>query len=119
MLTRAALIVAALMVLAALSFRDLTVRDEGDFLTIRYGPLRAFQKPIHYSDISSAEVGRSKIIDGWGIHWIPGRGWTFNLWGYECARLVVNDNIIRIGSDDAQHLVDFLHTNIGNQASGS
>jgi hypothetical protein len=51
-------------------------------------------------------------VDGWGVHWIPGRGTTYNLWGFDCAVLLVNGRIVRIGSDDAEGLVEFLKAKI-------
>ena len=100
----------AVMVVLALSFGTLTVRDDGDSLAIRYGPLPLFRKRISYGSITSAEASRSTLIDGWGIHYIPGRGWTFNLWGWTCVRLRVNGRTIRVGSDDAENLARFLGT---------
>lgn len=104
------------------AFGRLTVQDEGDALAIRYGPLPLFRKKIPYAAIRSVEAGRSATIDGWGIHCIPGRGWTYNLWGYDCAILNVNGATCRIGSDDVQNLVAFLRGRIppaGRPAAGA
>jgi hypothetical protein len=101
-----------LMVVLALSFATLTVRDDGDSLAIRFGPLPMFRKRIAYGVITSAEASRSALIDGWGIHYIPGRGWTYNLWGWTCVQLRVNGRTIRVGSDDAENLARFLGTKI-------
>lgn len=57
--------------LVGLCFGRLT---KGDCLAIRYWPLPVFRKLIRYDEITSAESGRSAIIDGWVIHFIPGRG---------------------------------------------
>jgi hypothetical protein len=106
--------VAVTLVLVALMFKQLTVRDEGHRLAIRYGPLPVFRKLIPYSDISSVEPGRSSVVDGWGIHWIPGRGFTYNLWGFSCAILTVKGRIVRVGSDDVENLVAFLREKVGS-----
>ncbi len=105
--------VAATLVLVALMFKQLAVRDEGEQLAIRYGPFPVFRKLIPYSSITSVEQGRSSILDGWGIHWIPGRGFTYNLWGFDCAILMVEGRIHRVGSDDAENLVAFLRERVG------
>lgn len=105
--------VAATLILVALMFKQLTVRDEGERLAIRYGPLPVFRKLIPYSSIASVEQGRSSVLDGWGIHWIPGRGFTYNLWGFDCAILTVEGRTYRIGSDDAENLVAFLREKTG------
>jgi len=109
--------VALTLVLVALMFKQLTVRDEGECLAIRYGPLPVFRKLIPYSDMSSVEPGRSAMIDGWGIHWIPGRGFTYNLWGFDCAILMVKGRIIRVGSDDAENLVTFLREKVSTPST--
>ena len=107
------LLVAAFSVLIfALAFRSLTVSDQGDFLRIRYGPLNLFGTKIAYRDMTAVEQGKTSVIDGWGIHFIPFRGWTFNLWGFECAKISLGEKIIRIGTDDSENLVQFLQDQI-------
>ena len=96
----------------AFMFKRLTVRDEGQWLAIRFGPLRVFRKCIRYEQITEVEANRSSWIDGWGIHCIPGRGCTYNLWGFACAKLIVNGKTVRIGSDDVPNLVAFLQSRI-------
>ena len=100
--------IALTMFLLASMFTIMTVRDEGAALAIRYGPLPVFRHRIRYADITSVEPSRSALIDGWGIHWIPGRGTTFNLWGFACAKLIVRGRTVRIGSDDVTNLVAFV-----------
>jgi hypothetical protein len=99
---------AALMILAALCFGYLVVRDEGDALVLRYGPLPVFRRHIPFARIAAAEPSRSAVIDGWGIHYIPGRGTTYNLWGFDCVKMRVDNRTIRVGTDDIQGLVRFL-----------
>ena len=81
------LVVGAVLTILALSFQTLTVSDQGDHLSVQYGPLNLFGTRIPYSDITSAKPDTTSLIDGWGIHWIPFRGWTVNLWGFECVKL--------------------------------
>jgi hypothetical protein len=50
---------------------------------------------------------------------VPGRGWTYNLWGRDCAKLTVRGSTIRIGSDDVARLVELLHKKIKPVISGS
>ncbi len=100
--------VASLMVMTGLMFTNLTLRDEGEFLDIAYGPLPVFRKQIRYCDLRAVEPCRTQLIDGWGIHWVPGRGWTYNLWGFDCVKLDVKGRTIRVGSDDVDQLTQFL-----------
>ncbi len=101
-------VVGLLLIFSALMFTNMTVRDDGEFLAIRYGLLPVFRHRIRFADISSVEPGRTSIIDGWGIHWLPARGWTYNLWGFQCVKLTVAGRIVRVGSDDVDNLVEFL-----------
>ena len=109
-------LIGGLTLLVALSFQHLRVADEGDRLAVRYGPLPVFCKRVSYSTIVAAERDRTSIVDGWGIHWIPGRGWTYNLWGFDCVRLTLaNDRTLRIGTDDPEGLAAFLQTRCGTR----
>ena len=101
--------VSAVFVLLAFMFGSLTIRDEEDWLALRYGPLPVFRKRIRYADITSVEPSRTSLIDGWGIHYIPGRGTTYNLWGFACVKLSLGEKVIHIGSNDVENLVKFLH----------
>jgi len=108
--------VAGLLGTLAFCFQRLTIRDEGQWLAIRYGPLPVFRKRIPYADLTAVERDRTSWIDGWGIHWIPGRGCTYNLWGFACATLRVQGRIVRVGSDDADALVEFLKSKLPAKA---
>ena len=111
------LIVAAVMTFLALSFQTLTVSDrDGQYLDIRYGPLNLFGTRIAYDEITAVDRGKTSLIDGWGIHFIPFRGWTINLWGFECAKIWRGKKVIRIGTDDSENLVSFLNEQIGSPA---
>ncbi len=103
------LAVGTLFVIIAFSFRQLRIRDEGERLAIRFGPLPLFWKRFAYADLASVDRDKTRWIDGWGIHWIPLRGWTYNLWGFCCVRLTLRDGrTIRLGTDDPEGLVEFL-----------
>jgi hypothetical protein len=104
--------VAALLVIVALVFGSLTVRDAGEWLCLRYGPLPILRKRIRYADITAVALDRSAIIDGWGIHYVPGRGWTYNLWGFRCVKLTLGKKTVRVGTDDAANLAEFLKAKV-------
>jgi hypothetical protein len=108
------LLAAGAMAGLAFCFRSLTVADDGDRLTIRFGPVPLFRTSIPYADMTGVEAGKSTVIDGWGIHYVPGRGWTYNLWGFGCVVVYRGKTIIRIGSDDVENLVDFLNRRINS-----
>ena len=106
-----------LLLLLSLMFATLTVRDEGQWLALGYGPLPGFRKRIRYADITAMEPSRSSIIDGWGIHCLPGRGWTYNLWGFDCVKLTVARQTVRVGTDDVEGLLLFLRGKLAEQPS--
>ena len=107
------LAVAALLFLFTQGFHHLTVRDEGEWLGIRFGPLPLLGTRIPYARITSVQPDRTAFLDGWGIHWLPGRGWTYNIWGYDCVKLRLDRGVVRVGSDDVENLVRFLRERIG------
>lgn len=95
----------------ASAFHHLTVEDQGDGLAIRFGPLPLpmFRRTVQYADIVKAEVGRTLILDGWGIHMSLRGGWVWNLWGRDCVVVhMANGGVLRIGTDDAEKLAQFL-----------
>jgi len=94
-------------------FTSLTIGDEGDFLSIRFGPLPVIRKTIRYADITAVEIGRTSFIDGWGIHYMPGSGWTYNIWGFACVKLTQGRKIIRVGTDDAEGLAEVIREKAG------
>jgi hypothetical protein len=106
------LAITGIFLLCAAMFASLTIRDEGEYLALRYGPLPVFRKRIRYAEITSVEPGRTSIIDGWGIHYIPGRGWIYNLWGFDCVKLKLGGKTVRVGTDDVDNLVHFLRTKL-------
>ncbi len=68
---------------------------------------------LWHADITGVEVGRTSIIDGWGMHYIWGRGWTYNLWGFACVKLTLGRKIIRVGTDDAEGLAKVIQEKMG------
>lgn len=110
------LVVAAIIIVMAFSFSHLTVRDEGDCLAIRFGPLPLFRKRIPYASMTAVEPDQSSFVDGWGIHYNPWKGWIYNLWGFHCVRIVQDGKSVRIGTDDRDNLTRFLRAKIADDA---
>jgi hypothetical protein len=97
----------------AMAFHHLTVVDQGDVLTIRFGPLPLFRRIVRYADIEKVEVGRTLLLDGWGIHYSIRGGWVWNLWGRDCVVVgLKNGGVLRIGTDDPQNLARFLEPKV-------
>jgi hypothetical protein len=105
--------IAAIFAFCGLIFGSLTVSDEGQWLAVRFGPLPLVGKSIRFADITGIEIGRTSFVDGWGVHYVPGRGWTYNIWGFSCVKLTLGRKLIRIGTDDAEGLAKFLWERTG------
>lgn len=109
--------IALLMVVVGLSFMQLTVCDEQDALAVRFGPLPLFFTRIPYDRMRTARPSRTILLDGWGIHYLPTRGTTYNIWGFDCVQIELDNRTIRIGTDDADNLVAFLTTKMPRQGA--
>ncbi len=107
------LAVAVVLAFCGLVFGSLTISDEGDCLVLRFGPLPLLRKIIRYADITGVEIGRTSIVDGWGIHYFPFRGRTYNIWGFACVKLTLGRKIIRVGTDDADELAKVIREKMG------
>jgi len=105
-------VTALFMLLLGVSMGHLTVEDEGDRLSVRFGPFPLFRRRIPYDDILEVETGRTTFLDGWGIHWSPWSGWVWNVWGYDCVVLRLKRGRLKIGTDDAEGLAGFVRTRV-------
>lgn len=104
----------AVLLLIGLMFRHLTIRDRGDALELRFGPIPLVGKRVSYDSIESVERARSRVIDGWGVHWVPGRGWTWNIHGFDCVELELSGGRrLRVGTDDPEGLALHLERATG------
>ena len=98
-----------LMLVLAASIHHLTVEDRGDVLAIRFGPVPLLRRTVRHADIGSVEVGRTLLLDAWGIHMSIRGGWVWNLWGRTCVVVhFKHGGTLRIGTDDAENLAAFL-----------
>lgn len=95
-----------------LTFCSLTIRDEGDALAVRFGPLPLWGTRIRYSDIVSAEPARTRFADGWGLHYSLYKGTILNVWGYRCVRIQTKRRVYWIGTDDPEGLCDWIRQKI-------
>ena len=106
------LILAVVLFFTSLCFSRLTIRDEINYLYLEFGLLPIFRARILYSEITDVQEDRSNLLDGWGIHYVPGRGITYNVWGFDCVRILKGKKVVRVGTDDKMALTRFLRTKI-------
>jgi hypothetical protein len=65
------------------------------------------------------EVGRTLVLDGWGIHRSLRGGWVWNLWGRDCVVIHRRKGTYYIGTDEPQKLADFLGARLSNGLSNA
>lgn len=95
--------------LMAWSFCWLEVTVCDTHLRARFGPLPCFGVRVVLAQIVSAAAARSSWLDGWGVHYMPRRGWIYNLWGFDCVELkLVSGRHLRVGTDDPAGLLRAL-----------
>ena len=102
------------VIFLAFGFQHLQVVDQGNFLTLRFGklPLPLCSRKLIYKNIIKVEIGRTLLLDGWGIHYSIRGGWVWNIWGWDCVVVYCEKETLRIGTDDAARLSTFLETKI-------
>lgn len=110
--------VGLLMLVVIPCFHHLTVADKGDHLEICFGPLPLFRKRIMYENIRQVEIGRTMLLEGWGIHMSLRGGMVWNIWGRDCV-VVYHRGITRIGTDDGQNLARFLKSKMSAHAGST
>lgn len=94
-------------------FARLRITERDDHLRVRFGPLPLFGTRVRYAHVRSVRRARASLLDGLGVHWFPGRGWTFNVWGFDCVELQTDRGPVRLGTDDPDGLVQHLTQRTG------
>lgn len=107
------------MAAAVLTFCSLTIRDEGEFLRVRFGPIPLLGTKIRFDDIVSAEPARTSFLDGWGLHYNPAKGTIFNVWGYRCVRIRTHRRVYWVGTDDPEGLCAWIRRKAAASAEES
>jgi len=89
-------------------FSSLTVQIEKHTLTCRFG-VGLIRKDIPLSDVDHASAVLNSWFVGWGIRWIPGRYWVWNVSGLQAVELTMKDGRrFRIGTDEPEALVQAI-----------
>ena len=86
-------------------FYSLTVEIQDSTLTCRFG-VGLIRRQIPLSDVDQVRAVLNPWYVGWGIRWIPGRYWVWNVSGFRAVELVMKDGRrFRIGTDEPEALV--------------
>jgi hypothetical protein len=62
-------------------------------------------------------AGKSDLLDGWGMHWVPGRGWIWNAIGRDCVEIELAGRRFRVGTNDVPGLLALLTRRVDTHAS--
>ncbi len=93
-------------------FASLTVEIKERSVVCYFGP-GLIRRKIALTDICEVEAVRNPWIAGWGIRWMPGQYWLWNVAGYDAVELThTNGSKFRIGTDEPELLVRAIQANI-------
>lgn len=111
------LVAGVLQALIGLSFQRLIIRDEGDGLSIRFGPLPIFKTHIAYADIQRIERERLAFVHVPKDKAFSWRFWRRDrmVWSLGCRDHVVihgHNDSVRLGTYDADNLTGFLESKL-------
>jgi hypothetical protein len=104
-----ALAIAVVMLFTAMFYR-LTVEIQSDVLTCSFG-IGLIRRNIPLTDIEQALSVKNPWLMGWGIRWLPGRYWLWNVSGLLAVELTMtNGKRFRIGTDEPEKLVNAIES---------
>lgn len=93
-------------------FSTLTIEIDQYELKWHFGPIPIIKRSISRSDIKGIKKTKTKIIEGWGIHYTR-RGWLYNITGRDAVLIEKSDgSTLMIGTSNAAKLIQIL----GNRA---
>jgi hypothetical protein len=86
-------------------FSSLTVEIERNTLSCHFG-VGLIRKSIPLSDVGESRTVTNPWFVGWGIRWIPGSYWVWNVSGFQAVELTMKDGRrFRIGTDEPEALI--------------
>ena len=100
--------VALLMTFMTLCFQSLTTTVSETSLRVHFGPIPLLEKKVLLEEIVSVRPEKSSLLDGWGVHWTPGKGWIYNMWGFDCLAINLGTRHFRVGTNDPDQLCEVL-----------
>ena len=93
------LIILAALAVSLLLFSILTVKVDGEEVSVRFG-VGLIHKRFPLSEIESHSAVRNPWYYGWGLRRTP-IGWLYNVSGLEAVEITLKDGRkVRIGTDD-------------------
>lgn len=96
------------MTFMTLCFQSLTTTVSETSLRVHFGPIPLLEKKVLLEKIVSVRPEKSSLLDGWGVHWTPGKGWIYNMWGFDCLAINLSTRNFRVGTNDPDQLCEVL-----------
>ena len=85
-------------------FHSLTIEITDRELSWRFGP-GLIRKSVQLAEIVSAKPVKTTFLEGWGIHWSPGKGWLYNVSGFDAVSITLRGGKrFTLGTDEPQVL---------------
>lgn len=103
--------VLAILVVALALFYSLSVEIKDKVLTCSFGA-GIIRKKIPLAEIHQARAVENPWYAGWGIRWMAGQYWMWNVSGLRAVELTLKDGKrFQIGTDEPESLVRAIESN--------
>jgi len=101
----------AILAISLALFYSLNVEISDNVLICRFG-IGLIRRRIPLSDIQEVRAVKNPWFVGWGIRWMPGQYWLWNVSGLRAVELLLkNGSRFRIGTDEPETLVQAIEAN--------
>ncbi len=101
-------VVLIVMLLVLVLFYSLTVEIRDGRVHVWFGP-GLIRRSISLDEIAAVRAVRNPWYAGWGIRWMPGSYWLWNVSGFDAVELEFkNGKRFRIGTDEPDVLVQAI-----------
>ncbi len=105
-------IVLAMLAISLALFYSLNVEISDNVLVCCFG-IGLIRRQILLSDIQQVRAVKNPWFGGWGIRWMPGQYWLWNVSGLHAVELLLkNGSRFRIGTDEPEALIRAIEANI-------
>lgn len=109
--------VIAILAISLILFYSLNIEISHNVLVCCFG-IGFIRKRIFLSDIEQVRSVKNPWFAGWGIHWMPGQYWLWNVSGLRAVELLLkNGSRFRIGTDEPEALIQAIEANKVSAAS--
>jgi hypothetical protein len=99
------LVALPILIISLALFYSLSISVNADRLVCRFG-IGVIRRELLLSDIQKARAVNNPWYVGWGIRWMPGRYWLWNVSGFLAVELTLgNGSTFRVGTDEPDALV--------------